>query len=73
MHMVGNALLILFGEKDKSKLTWENAQKMMTPPAEFMNKLHEFGFDEMVSLPATVIADLEPILSLDFFNRQFFM
>ena len=70
-HAVTNALLILVcGERNKQKLTWENAQKMMNQPQRFLEQLYSFDKD---GITAQTVEELEPILSLDYFKPDIMM
>ena len=38
-QLIGNAFLIMFGEKDKKKINWPAAQRMFDPPGKFCERL----------------------------------
>ena len=68
-QLVGNALLILFGETDKEKINWPAVQKLMEDPQCFMDRLRDFP-DSCLGLRPQVMDQLEPILSHPDFNLE---
>jgi dynein heavy chain len=70
VQAVTDACLILLGEKQRSRLTWPAGQKMMNPPATFLQKLTTYDKD---NIPDWALAELEPILAQPTMNKAAMM
>lgn len=61
-------LILLKGEKKNH--AWGNAQKMMNNPKKFIEDIQGFDGD---NIDEWKLKDLEPIMALDFFNKETMM